>query len=402
MGKIEVTLMNKDRPVMYLSGELKPASDKSRISAFVAEKAKFDAENKKFLPVIINKEEIMIKTFNEWFRKRIISDRRMDVPDTPIDWRDGLPHYFSLSDQYWLRYNENETYKDLNFFTNGYKLLTGDTLFTKNKGVLNPAQMYYHSPDVTTNGIMKKRWKRDKNGIDILIKHSSNELKHEVLNEILATKLLERLKMIPFVSYYMCIEGYDMCSMCRNFVTQDTEFVPSYHIFSAAPYSEETLNLPEAQKTYAHLAEAIDYFKIPGALEFIDKMLIVDCMMMNDDRHLGNFGFLRNVNTGEFIEPAPLFDFGSAFFKDSIKTNKNKSLFADRINYLFDNKSMQPLTKQTLSQFKKSIKEFSFVSNTDRNRIIDELEENNKKVRDELLKHESVSKEKNKDEIDDF
>ncbi len=126
MGKIEVTLMNKDRPVMYLSGELKPASDKSRISAFVAEKAKFDAENKKFLPVIINKEEIMIKTFNEWFRKRIISDRRMDVPDTPIDWRDGLPHYFSLSDQYWLRYNENETYKNLNFFTNGYKLLQMD------------------------------------------------------------------------------------------------------------------------------------------------------------------------------------------------------------------------------------------------------------------------------------
>ena len=43
-------------------------------------------------------------------------------------------------------------------------------------------------------------------------------------------------------------------------------------------------------------------------------MIFVDAITGNDDRNLGNIGLIRNVNTLKFIGPAPLFDFGAAYW----------------------------------------------------------------------------------------
>lgn len=39
------------------------------------------------------------------------------------------------------------------------------------------------------------------------------------------------------------------------------------------------------------------------------EMLVVDAITANTDRHVGNFGFLRDANTGEYLGMAPLYDF---------------------------------------------------------------------------------------------
>lgn len=50
-------------------------------------------------------------------------------------------------------------------------------------------------------------------------------------------------------------------------------------------------------------------------------MIAFDYLICNQDRHLGNFGFLRNVDSGLFIGPAPLFDNGnSLWFDEPIET----------------------------------------------------------------------------------
>lgn len=38
--------------------------------------------------------------------------------------------------------------------------------------------------------------------------------------------------------------------------------------------------------------------------------MIFDGIICNQDRHFGNFGYLINNNTGDFIKPAPIFDNG--------------------------------------------------------------------------------------------
>ena len=41
-------------------------------------------------------------------------------------------------------------------------------------------------------------------------------------------------------------------------------------------------------------------------------MYILDFLIMNEDRHLNNFGIIRNVNTLEWIDIAPIFDNGQS------------------------------------------------------------------------------------------
>ena len=41
-------------------------------------------------------------------------------------------------------------------------------------------------------------------------------------------------------------------------------------------------------------------------------MYILDFLIMNEDRHLNNFGIIRNVNTLKLVDVAPIFDNGMA------------------------------------------------------------------------------------------
>ena len=41
-------------------------------------------------------------------------------------------------------------------------------------------------------------------------------------------------------------------------------------------------------------------------------MIIIDAVIGNGDRHAGNFGWLRNTDTGEYVSMAPLYDFDHA------------------------------------------------------------------------------------------
>ena len=44
------------------------------------------------------------------------------------------------------------------------------------------------------------------------------------------------------------------------------------------------------------------------------QMIVIDAVVGNIDRHLGNFGWLRDVETGEYIKQSPLYDFDHALF----------------------------------------------------------------------------------------
>ena len=48
--------------------------------------------------------------------------------------------------------------------------------------------------------------------------------------------------------------------------------------------------------------------------ESIDKMIVCDYLMANDDRHLFNFGLIRDVESLQVLGCAPLYDSGCAFF----------------------------------------------------------------------------------------
>ena len=58
-------------------------------------------------------------------------------------------------------------------------------------------------------------------------------------------------------------------------------------------------------------------------------MIIIDAVIGNGDRHAGNFGWLRNMDTGEYVSMAPLYDFDHAL--DS--TLESDRLLTDAVKF---------------------------------------------------------------------
>ena len=52
---------------------------------------------------------------------------------------------------------------------------------------------------------------------------------------------------------------------------------------------------------------------------FLDRMIVVDYIMANGDRHLNNFGLIRDPDTLEFLRPAPIYDTGTSLGYDLLK-----------------------------------------------------------------------------------
>ena len=56
----------------------------------------------------------------------------------------------------------------------------------------------------------------------------------------------------------------------------------------------------------------------------MENLFILDYLMLNNDRHLKNFGIIRNVNTLKWEKVAPIFDTG-----ESMQCDK----YTDEINF---------------------------------------------------------------------
>ena len=165
---------------------------------------------------------------------------------------------------------------------------------------------------------LKGRFKEDKTK-QYLIKQSSSS-GQEVLNEVLSSFIMKKINILPFVEYTYYIDNLNLCSKCENFINESTEFVPAIDIYeSCFPADKGVKSINDILKNlkYAMKKNGLDKY-----LDMIDKMIAVDIILCNKDRHLNNFGFIKNIDSGEIIAFAPLFDFGASFlFKGERKIN---------------------------------------------------------------------------------
>lgn len=300
--------------------------------------------------------------FTKWITKRKIPESREGLMVARRDFPgfEAYRHMFSLSDQYWFSYREGDIWDSLNFFTNRYDPRVGKVFFTPWE--VDPEEAFGESPDLTTNGALRKRWKQSKDGTSWLIKAGSKTLNQEPISEVLATMLLRKLQIIPFVEYELVIDGMRLCSRCRNFIGPDTEFVPAIHIYQKEPRRKD-------ETIYAHLLKMCVLHGVYGAKEYVDNMIAVDRIIGNKDRHLGNFGFIRDVNTLQITGFAPLFDSGYAFTEEAQGAIK-ESKFARQ----------EP---EALRKMLRRIKTSAFLDHQDMFTLIDqypELDKNQKQV----------------------
>ncbi|MCR5636695.1 MAG: HipA domain-containing protein [Clostridiales bacterium] len=211
----------------------------------------------------------------------------------------------SLSDQYWIcPENSDLTWEKVNFFENEFSDDIGDVLFGADK---KPDQLNFSSPDNTSDGNLKKRWKI----IDCkrcLIKGGSNPYRQQPLNEVIASEIMRRLN-IPHVSYTVTWNKGAPYSVCEDFIDENTELIPAWRII-------QIRKQPNNMSLYQHLIECADELGIPDVRQFLDRMIVLDYIIANEDRHLNNFGAIRNVETLEWLGMAPIYDSGSSLGYD--------------------------------------------------------------------------------------
>ena len=229
----------------------------------------------------------------------------------------------SLSDHYWIKpAGASLTWDDMNFFENDFSEDIGNILF----GGVVSENMSFISPDNTSDGWLKKRWKIS-DGKRILLKAGSDPFEQEPFNEVIASALMKRLN-VPHVSYEIVWIDDSPYSVCENFLSTETELVSAHRIMQITPK-------PNHQNSYEHFLNCcvIAGMKKSDVIAFIDRMLTVDYIIANQDRHFNNFGFIRNAETLEYISPAPVYDSGTSLFYNKpvkrIETYESKPFRTD-------------------------------------------------------------------------
>ena len=299
-------LMNKNMPVVELELDDDTATILKVLKTYELDFLPVGIDAKSGIP---NKKEL-----NEWWFGRSIpasrSGIRTALEKLNIQHSEQLLlkcYGLSLSDQYWMKPMDSELeWININFFDNNFSDDVGNILF----GQPASQDIDWMSPCKTSDGWLKKKWKII-DGKRCLIKAGSNPFMQEPINEVFGTRLHQRLGCKNYVSYNVLLEDGIPYSVCENFIDTNTELVNAVSI-------NRSIKKRSQYSSYEHFMNACEKLGIPGMKEFIDYMLVFDYLMANTDRHFGNFGAIRNVQTLEWIGPAPVFDSGTSLWHDKL------------------------------------------------------------------------------------
>lgn len=248
---------------------------------------------------------------SDWFKGRGIPSWRdkldlllhrlnIDTPTELLDKALGL----SLSDQYWIKpYESDITYDDVNFFDHDfdYSEFLEASLSLNSKIIKKEESL--RTPNNTTDGMLKKAWIIE-DGTRYLLKGGYRNEILQPFNEVLATKICELLGF-NHVTYTLDTYKDTVVSKCPCFITKDTELVTAYQI-------RNDMKRFGTEEDYEEYIKRLEEMGIKDARIQMENMYILDFLIMNEDRHLNNFGIIRDVNTLKWLDVAPIFDNGMA------------------------------------------------------------------------------------------
>lgn len=256
----------------------------------------------------VNNDNFRIN-LSEWFKGRGIPSwrDRLDIllhrlnvsaPSELLDKAFAL----SLSDQYWIKPNDsNINYDNINFFDNDfdYSEFLEASLSKNNNTIVTEESL--KTPNNTTDGMLKKAWIID-NDTRYLIKGGYKNELLQPFNEVLASEICKRLGF-DHVEYTLDTYNDIVVSKCPCFITKDTELITCHQIRNEM----KRYNSIEDYEDYINILEKNG---IKDARTQIENMYILDFLIMNEDRHLNNFGIIRDVNNLKWLKVAPIFDNG--------------------------------------------------------------------------------------------
>lgn len=245
-----------------------------------------------------------------WLKHRVVPKHRayMDQVLAQLGIRNGdlrgiigFSRGLSLNDVHWVASEQDHAmWKDINLYDNPFSETLAYMAFTGGDGMVD---MGSTSPELTTNGMLAKCWRR-REGVPVLFKGGTEGAANsgfEPYSEFYAAQVAEALGL-PHVPYGLAKFKGRLCSTCPAFTSN------RYGYLSAGRYMSRDAALEDPR--------------------FAD-IFFFDAIICNPDRHLGNFGYLVDNDTNEIVGAAPIFDNGYGLFSLALYKNKYKDEFAD-------------------------------------------------------------------------
>ncbi|MBQ8935369.1 MAG: HipA protein [Oscillospiraceae bacterium] len=200
-----------------------------------------------------------------------------------------ITHALSLNDTFWVKEEGSDlTWQDVSLYHNEFDELVSAAAFD---GHFSSTSLSSTSPEFGTDGYYAKCWVREEEKI-YLYKTGSNTFEIEPLSEFLASQLAQ--KICPeAVSYDLDFYHGKLISKCKLFTSEAVGLVKAYDVL---------------ERNQRSVAEMLRYFESIGSGEAFRRMCILDALILNTDRHLGNFGVLVNNDTMEVLGMAPVYD----------------------------------------------------------------------------------------------
>jgi hypothetical protein len=124
----------------------------------------------------------------------------------------------------------------------------------------------------------------------------------EPYSEFYASQIAKKMGL-NITTYTLGRWKKNLNSICKLFSSKEFSFVPNCHLVTSGGW------------------EAVfKFYKQLGSSFYDDliDMLIFDTIIINTDRHFGNFGFLVDNQTNIIVKTAPIFDNGLSLFQDAL------------------------------------------------------------------------------------
>lgn len=265
----------------------------------------------------------------KWLKHRTIPKNRAYVhnflskcglninrPMTIIKVSKGL----SLNDCYWVVEEGFEgTYDKYNLYDNRFNQMLALIAFTGYGSSIRTSLS--SCPEFTTNGMLPKCWRR-KYGKIMLYKggtSGASNTGNEPYSEYYAAQVAKVLG-VNAIEYGLSQWKGELCSTCELFTSKDYSFLPVGRIV-----------------TSGGMTAVREYYETLGKnfVDALNDMLVLDAIIMNTDRHFGNFGFIIDNKTNKIVAPAPLFDHGNSLLnfagRDDLENDEALKAYADTL-----------------------------------------------------------------------
>ena len=295
------------------------------------------------------------KDINRWLDNRQAAKHRKHLKELMIRCgcydKNGFintTHCTSLNDTFWVKSEKSDLkWEDVSLYTNPFDDTIARIAFD---GVgLFGEQFSSTSPELTTEGSFEKCWIRENDNIYMVKRGSSGSVNAgmEPYSEALVSQLTTAIGC-QAVNYELVYHHKHLASKCKLFTSEQYGFVPM------AAYSNNK----------ATIQSVIDITHKLNCEEDFRRMLVVDAICYNIDRHAGNYGFIVNNDTGELLKLAPLFDHNYALLPQMMEdddVDEYMSLQGPKIGEDFTQTAIEVMTPDIQKELIK-LKQFEYQS----------------------------------------